>query len=342
MSIKYCGVFTNNNEFKSMGENEELKFKKFVLKHKDEIIKEPLSRKIDLNLGFFLTFLKFSEDTKVICVVGNAKYSIIKNFISLIVDSITKTENYIRLNPNCNMTLENEITTIINTKIDLEEINQDNSIRRDTDKSIDISSIPKDICFGTTTLRKSVNLDKEKEEYLQNLKSKVGSENSKDRTHTQESDNKPTGKRITNMFESSDNNENYKKLASLGRERENQGRTRSFAIKDGKAKPLAVPTNKDKIIEEINRDVSDLKNMTKKNILSTLENKKGLDELLIQSENIKNNAFEYKENSETLKKETNKMLIFWTVMTGLCGLIFIWMLVSIILCGNPISPFCHF
>lgn len=95
-----------------------------------------------------------------------------------------------------------------------------------------------------------------------------------------------------------------------------------------------------RIISEINNDIANLKIDTKKNIKSVLNAQTDLNELLVKSDNIKDDAFEYQSNACELKKTARWQYIMMNlcIITIIVGVV--WMTLSISLCGNFINPFC--
>jgi hypothetical protein len=342
MSIKYCGIFSNDKDFTCLGENDDGKFKKFVIKYQSAIVKEPLSKKIELNMGFSLVFLKFDNETKVICVVGNAKYHNTKSFIESVVDAITKLE--IKLKDSSSSSKVNrleEYSKIIELKIDLGLVDINETIKPGNDVFCAVN-------FHTTTNRKSINLEQEKEEYV---KEKVKRDSIEDQNHTISStmpnSNNFIKDNLTLGFTEPD--VNYKRKNTRLSKRSicqvNEASAELATTNPAKAfsnqtKALPTPKNKNKLIEIINNDVNDLKATTKKNIMEVIKNQDDLNELLIKSNNIKVNAFEYKENAVELKKETKKALLIWSLIVGILVFIVVWVICSLVLCGNAFSPLC--
>jgi hypothetical protein len=339
MSIKYCGIYTNNKEFTCLGENEDGKFKKFVIKHQAAIVKEPLSKKIELNMGYSLTFLKFDNYTKVICVVGNAKYQHTKSFTESVVDAITKLEIKLKDSQSNKVNRLEEYSNIINLKIDLGLVDVNETIKPGNEGFIG------GINFQTTTFRKSINLEHEKEEYQE--KAKKDSFEDKTMPGTMPNSNIFSKDNITLGL--SDPEVNYKRkntrmskksILQVETGTELVGTNTAAKAFPNQSKALPTPKNKNKLIEIINNDVNDLKATTKKNIMEVIKNQDDLNELLIKSNNIKTNAFEYKENATELKKETKKALLIWSLIVGILVFIVVWVICSLVLCGNAFSPLC--
>jgi hypothetical protein len=122
MSVKYCGLFTNNDKFDCLGECEDIKFKNSVLKHSKEIVKEPLTRKIELSLGLFITFIKFQENKVILCVVANCKYSEIKSFIEKTVEELNKAIQSEREKKNTNKNIEDTNDTNVKETVSITQV----------------------------------------------------------------------------------------------------------------------------------------------------------------------------------------------------------------------------
>lgn len=335
MSIKYCGIFTDNADFICLGENDDEKFKKFVIKYKSAIAKEPLSKKIELNLGFYIAFLKFNN--KVICTVGNAKYKATKIFIESVIDEFTKYENTAKLNPTQTTQKENEfaeVSKIIDAKISLCEgdINETKTDSVGSSRKSRKSNLPEGVNFDTSSLRKSIKLDKEIEEHRHSKNSLTPSI--------------PSPLSLSNGLIKEEETCDVFIRPNLvsGLIKRNKTAATPNSIKEAttnKSIMLPIPRNRSKLIEAINKDLKEIKTITKQNIVEVIKNKEELSELLVQSNNIKENAFDFKDKAKETKQETKSQLCIWSIVIGLLTFIIVWIVCSEVLCGSPISPFCH-
>lgn len=334
MSIKYCGIFTDSKDFTCLGENEDEKFKKFVVKHQSAIIKEPMSKKIDINMGFFLTFLKF--DGKIICTVGNAKYKHTKEFIEAVVDAITKFENKTKENPSLKVDSFTEYSSIIDLKLQLCDVGETSETMTETHPiTAKKSLIPEGVNFQTSTLRKSVFLEGSVNEQV--------SPESKNTSKTPVPYSMPVSNILNEEGDTVCDVLIQPKIIPGSVKRATTKMTKDVSVNDVNPSVKHLPTqkNKNKLIELINNDVNDIKVTTKKNIMEVIKNQEDLSVLLMQSNTIKDNAMEYKENAKELKKETNRQLCLWSLVVGLVTFALVWMVCGIVLCGNPINPLCH-
>lgn len=340
MSIKYCGIFSNNKDFTCLGENDDGKFKKFVIKHQAAIIKEPLSKKIELNMGFSLIFLKFDNYSKVICAVGNAKYQQTKSFTESVIDAITKLEIKLKDSQNSKVNRLEEYSNIINLKIELGLVDINETIKTGSEGFLG------GVNFHTTTFRKSINLEHEKDEYV---KESIKKDSIEEKTVPSTMPNSNLLGKDNIASELADSDSLYKRkntrlskksispIVETGSELVGAKSAKAFS---SQTKALPTPKNKTKLIEIINNDVNDLKASTKKNIMEVIKNQDDLNELLIKSNNIKTNAFEFKENATELKKETRKALLIWSLIVGILVFLIVWIICSLVLCGNAFSPLC--
>jgi hypothetical protein len=71
-------------------------------------------------------------------------------------------------------------------------------------------------------------------------------------------------------------------------------------------------------VSEIQNDVNEIKNEVKENIKNMVNNVEDVKQLEIKSDNLKNDASQFKKNSESLKKETFWMNCkFWIIIFGI-------------------------
>jgi hypothetical protein len=321
MSIKYCGIFEDNKDFKCLGESDIIKFKKFITKEKASILHEPLSRHITLNMGFGLTILKFGEKKVICCVEQSAKYNIVKKFLQIVIDNITKLHNRLERYP-AEVVMFEEYSKIINSKMDLSDIStgegEKTKINLQKKNSVTTRNDHSGITFGTSNMSKHGFY---KEKQIEKLR-KSATKQIDDVIDEEEGE---TGNKKTQTFRSCQTNVVANKKH----------------FRTAKNPPISnVSKNKDNLINIINEDVNELKDQTKKNIYKVIKNQEDLSELLVKSKQLNTSAMAYEDTTVELKKETKKMLLFWSAMVCCCSFGLIWVVVSEILCGSFISPFC--
>ena len=321
MSIKYCGIFEDNKEFKCIGESDIIKFKKFVTKEKASILNEPLSRHITLNMGFSLTILKFGEKKVICCVEQSAKYNIVKKFLQIVIDNITKLHNRLERYP-MDVDMFDEYSKIINSKMDLSDIStgeedKTKNNKLQTQMSMKARTDYSGVTFGTSNMHKGT-FKKEKQEVKLR---------------------KAASKKIDAVIEEEDG-EDYNKTHTFRASKTNLVVSKKHFGTSKNPPTSNVSKNKDNLINIINQDVNELKDQTKKNIYKVIKNQEDLSELLVKSKQLNTTAMNYEDNTVELKTETKKQLMFWSAMVCCCSFGLIWVLVSEILCGSFISPFC--
>lgn len=349
MSIKYCGIYTDSSELKCIGESDDVKFKKFINKHEKTIIKEPLSKKIELNMGFYITFLKF--DGKVICVVSNAKYNQVKSFIESTVNSINILEKKINMNSKIKYDKFKEISDIITSKIEL-GLSNENMETESNSNYLNINS-----STGSKLIRneqEEKEMKEAKKMYKITKKEELNSEPTVPPVFPlkRNQEIKEINKETESESKSYKKKEEIKecKLLKDKEEARNSVKSEQFSEivyiesklsvqnKVNRLKPTA--ENKNKLIDKINEDIKDLNQSTKRNILEIINNKEDLNELLVNSKKINNEALHYKENAVEIKTVTRNQLYFWAFAVGSITFAFVWVICSFTLCGNLINPFC--
>lgn len=96
MSVLYCGIYKNDINLKCLGESRDPNyvFKSFVDEHKDKIVRQPLSRKINLSskCPLSMIFLKFGVSRVLVCI-GNDLDKNTKAFINKAISSIKKLDS---------------------------------------------------------------------------------------------------------------------------------------------------------------------------------------------------------------------------------------------------------
>lgn len=294
MSVKYCGLFTNNEKFECLGECEDIKFKKSILKYSNEIVKEPLTRKIELSLGLYITFIKFQENKVILCVVANCKYSEIKNFIEKATEELNKA---IQAEREKKANKENEKikdkSSDIKTRFQIFSEIIDKEIFEFSNKkrsSINYTGL-EDINFSSSKLTKSDDLVNEKLEYLES-KGKLTqykvlvSEAVVENAHKNNEDLKKNNKYL-GIIEESNLKDNIKSCNDADSDKEKEDyipvRSKSKAIykhRETKVDNVASLNNQDKNISSnhgsFNNNSNNLKDDLKTNKISNMFNLKPL------------------------------------------------------------------